>query len=69
MHFLILPFAMFGMPGGDEWIIIALVILLLFGGNKLPELMRGIGKGYGELQRGLEEGKRKLTEEFHDEQH
>ncbi|MDE6564589.1 MAG: twin-arginine translocase TatA/TatE family subunit, partial [Muribaculaceae bacterium] len=30
---------------GWEWIIIFLVILLLFGGKKIPELMRGLGKG------------------------
>ena len=29
------------LPSGSEWIIIALVILLLFGGKKIPELMRG----------------------------
>ena len=31
------------LPSGSEWIIIALVILLLFGGKKIPELMRGLG--------------------------
>jgi sec-independent protein translocase protein TatA len=30
---------------GWEWIVIALVVLLLFGGKKIPELMRGLGKG------------------------
>ena len=34
------------MPSGSEWIIILLVILLLFGGKKIPELMRGLGKGH-----------------------
>ncbi|MCF8399334.1 MAG: twin-arginine translocase TatA/TatE family subunit [Bacteroidales bacterium] len=34
-----------GMFGGPEIIIIAVVILLLFGGKKLPELMKGLGKG------------------------
>lgn len=33
------------MPGGTEWIIILLAIVLLFGGKKIPELMKGIGKG------------------------
>ena len=33
------------LPSGSEWIIIALVILLLFGGKKIPELMKGLGKG------------------------
>ena len=36
--------------GGTEWIIIALVILLLFGGKKIPELMKGLGKGVREFK-------------------
>ena len=44
----------------NELIIIAIVILLLFGGTKIPQLMRGLGKGIGEFQRGVEEGKRAL---------
>ena len=38
-----------GLPGGAEWIVIVLVVLLLFGGKKIPELMRGIGKGIREF--------------------
>ena len=37
------------MPSGMEWVIIVLAILLLFGGKKIPELMRGIGKGIREF--------------------
>ncbi|RYF88114.1 MAG: twin-arginine translocase TatA/TatE family subunit [Chitinophagaceae bacterium] len=37
------------MPGGSEWILIVLIILLLFGGKKIPELMRGIGRGMREF--------------------
>lgn len=44
--------------GMDQWIIVLLVVLLLFGGKKIPELMRGVGKGVGELHKGIEEGKR-----------
>ncbi len=33
------------LPGGTEWIFILLAVLLIFGGKKIPELMRGIGKG------------------------
>ena len=33
------------LPGGMEWIFILLAVVLLFGGKKLPELMKGIGKG------------------------
>ncbi len=36
------------MPGGGEWIFIILAIILLFGGKKIPELMRGIGQGVRE---------------------
>lgn len=38
-----------------EWIIIALVILLLFGGKKIPELMRGLGKGVKSFKQGMKE--------------
>lgn len=58
---------MFGLPHGTEWIIILLVILLLFGGKKIPELMRGVGKGVGELQKGLAEGKRQIETAYQEE--
>lgn len=47
------------LQGQELWIVL-LVILVLFGGKKIPELMRGVGKGVGELQKGLEEGKRSV---------
>lgn len=37
------------MPGGGEWLLILFAILLLFGGRKIPELMRGLGKGIREF--------------------
>ena len=37
------------MPGGTEWILIIVVVLLMFGGKKIPELMRGVGKGMREF--------------------
>ena len=52
-------------PSGAEWLLIGFVVLMLFGGQRLPEFMRGIGKGVGQLQEGLEEGKRKLHEAIH----
>ena len=39
-----------GFLGGYEWIIILLAIVLLFGGKKIPELMRGLGKGIREFK-------------------
>lgn len=40
---------------GWEWIVIALVVLLLFGGKKIPELMRGLGKGVRSFKDGMKE--------------
>ncbi len=40
---------LFGLPGGSELILIVFAILLLFGGKKIPELMRGLGKGIREF--------------------
>ena len=37
------------MPSGGEWITILLVVIVLFGGKKIPELARGIGKGIREF--------------------
>ena len=40
----------FGFVGPWQWIIIGLAILLLFGGKKLPELMKGLGTGIKEFK-------------------
>lgn len=61
------PLAVFGLPGGSEIWLIALVVLLLFGGAKIPQLMRGLGQGVGELKKGLDEGKRAFAEGSSDE--
>jgi len=42
---------MFGIPGGMEWILILLVVVLLFGGKKIPEVMRGLGSGIKEFKK------------------
>lgn len=39
------PVFLLSMPGGSEWLIIVLVVVILFGGKKIPELARGLGKG------------------------
>jgi sec-independent protein translocase protein TatA len=62
------------LPGGMEWVIILFVVLLLFGGKKIPELMRGLGKGIREfnsarsnieteIKEGMREADRKAIEE------
>ncbi len=43
------------MPGMSEWLIILLVVVLLFGGKKIPELMRGLGKGVREFKNAANE--------------
>lgn len=45
---------------GWEWLIIFLVILLLFGGKKIPELMRGLGKGVHSFKQGIQEAKAEI---------
>lgn len=45
---------LFGL-GGQEVLLIALVVLLLFGGAKIPELMRGMGKGVKSFKDGMKE--------------
>lgn len=44
------------MIGTWEIVIIALVVLLLIGGKKIPELMKGLGKGVKNFKEGLKEG-------------
>jgi len=51
-----------GVIAGWEWIIIALVVLLLFGGKKIPELMRGLGKGMKEFKKGMKEAESEVNE-------
>ncbi len=54
------PVLLLSMPGGSEWILIVLVVLLFFGGKKIPELMRGIGKGVREFNDAKEHVKSEL---------
>jgi len=51
-----------GMFGGNEVIIILAIILLLFGGRKIPELMRGLGKGMKEFKNATKD----IQEEIND---
>lgn len=44
------------MIGWPEILAIVLVVLLLFGGKKIPELMKGLGKGVSSFKKGLKEG-------------
>lgn len=52
-----------GNLGTGEIIIIALVVLLLFGGKKIPELMRGIGKGVKSFKDGMNDIEKQINVE------
>ncbi len=46
---------MFSMPGGSEWMVILLVVMVLFGGKKIPEVMEGLGKGIRSFKKAMNE--------------
>ncbi len=51
-----------GNIGAGEIIVIALVVLLLFGGKKIPELMKGLGKGVRSFKDGMNEIEKDVTD-------
>jgi len=53
-------FFLLSAPGGSEWILIILAVLILFGGKKIPEFMRGLGKGMREFN----DAKNNVKKEF-----
>ena len=57
----------FGMPGGWELVIIVLVVILLFGAKKIPELAKGLGKGIREFKDASKEIKDELQDGLNDE--
>lgn len=56
----------FGMVGPWQWIIIGLAILLLFGGKKLPELMKGLGGGIKEFKKATKDEDEDETKKVED---
>ena len=50
------------MPGGSEWLLIVLAVLILFGGRKIPEFMRGIGRGIREFNDAKSNVKKEIEE-------
>ncbi|HUZ57163.1 MAG TPA: twin-arginine translocase TatA/TatE family subunit [Hanamia sp.] len=62
------PFLLLSMPGESEWLLILIVILLFFGGKKIPDLMRGIGKGVREFNDAKEDMKGGLKSGINDKE-
>ncbi|MCX8006631.1 MAG: twin-arginine translocase TatA/TatE family subunit [Coriobacteriia bacterium] len=48
--------AVFGLPGGSEWLFILLIVLVLFGPSQLPKLAKMVGKSAKALKEGMESG-------------
>ena len=55
-------FLLISAPGGTEWILIILAVLILFGGRKIPEFMRGLGRGIREFNDAKNNVKKELEE-------
>jgi len=45
-----------------QWIIVLIIVLLLFGGSRIPEMMRGLGSGLKEFKKGLNEDEKEDEE-------
>ena len=56
-----------GMPGGMEWVLIALVVLLLFGGKKIPELAKGLGSGIKNFKKAVKDDEEVASTDKNDE--
>ena len=50
-----------GMFGGQELILVLVIVLVLFGGSKIPQLMRGIGKGMNEFKKAKVAAENEMT--------
>ena len=51
-----------GMPGGWEWIIIGLIVVIFFGANKIPEIFKGFGKGIREFKDATKDIKQEIEQ-------
>ncbi len=51
-----------GMPSGMELLVIALIVLLLFGGKKIPELAKGLGSGIKNFKKAMKEDEAEIAE-------
>jgi sec-independent protein translocase protein TatA len=62
------PQLLISMPSGGEWITILIVVIVLFGGRKIPELARGIGKGIREFNDAKEGVKNEIESGIRDKE-
>lgn len=62
MTFNLISALLLSLPGGSEWLLVLLAVLLFFGGKKIPELMRGVGRGIREFN----DAKNNVKNEIHE---
>lgn len=55
----------FVVPGGQEWLLIVGIVVLLFGASQVPKLARSLGRSQVELEKGREEAKQELEDMKH----
>jgi sec-independent protein translocase protein TatA len=60
------PLLAFSMPGMPEILVILLIVLILFGAKKLPELARGLGQSLNEFRKAKDEFDREITKTSHE---
>ena len=65
LKFMLLNILLFSL-GAPEILLIALVVLLLFGGKKIPELMKGLGKGVSSFKKGLKDVDDEIKKDIED---
>ena len=56
-------FVLISMPGGGELIIILVIVLILFGAKRIPEVAQGLGKGIREFKRSVKEVQSEIDKE------
>ena len=63
----IIPNILLGVLGTNEIIIILVIVLLMFGGKKIPELMRGLGRGVREFKDAKDNVKKEIEDSTRDD--
>ena len=53
-------YAILGMPGGLEWVVLGLVVIVFFGAKRIPEIARGFGKGIREFKDATKDIKKEI---------